>query len=314
MSSVETAIPIDRKLHAVSRGLLTLLGSVAGVLLLVWIANAWIEGLPEELDATWFFSGAVRVATFTGMMLLSFLATQGAQPPNPLKEKNATPQPRHMRMRAVSAVCAALFFGDFTASSFAESGSGWLGVMHTVLLSLLALAAVVSLATVRSTLRLWKEVSRKGEEPVWREPTELQVNRYVPMVGSHTVWFGVFLTAWIIGDEIPPLVQMGSAASGVSFTLTLEALLLVCVGVMRAMAREMVLARRYYPWRRRLLRGAEAVFGFLLCGELGGRVMMARHEADAAIFWAGLIVAGLGASVAFWRLVPLHRTGPPSSD
>ena len=311
MNAPDLAFPVDRKLHAISRGLLTALGTGAGVLLLIWLAESFFGESSEARDATWFISGAIRIGAFFAMSALSFLATYRTQPREPRREL-ARPGPASLRLRVVAAVCAALFFGDFAASAMANWGGGAPELIQLVLLALLALAAAVSVALGRATLRLWK-AGGEGVMPVWREPSELQVNRQIPSFGPQTLWLGVFLVAWLLGDAIPPLVPTESAAAGASISLTLEAVLVAAVLLLHHYARELALARRWVAWRRRLVRGAMSVFGFLLSGQLGGRVLMGREQMDTFDFWLGILVAGLGAAAALLRLSPLtpRRSGPP---
>lgn len=305
--------PIDRRLHAVNRGLLSLLGWIAGIFLLLWLLDTWATwDLTDDRDATWFASGAIRIAAFATLAVLSFLATYRSQPRQPRDAVGARPGPAVLRLRVVAGVAAALFFGDLAASAFADADGGWIPRAEAAVLALPTLGAIVSVSTGRALLRLWRDGG--DGVPAWREPTELEVARALPSVGAHTLWLGTFLVGWLLGDALPSLIPLATAADGATFSLLIEGVIIGGIGALHAAKRELVLAGRLPNGRQRTLDGGMTILGLALSAELGGRLLMARSELGAFSFWVGALVCACGVIAGLHRFLRAWAPGAPRVD
>jgi hypothetical protein len=292
MSDDAPNVTADRKLFSVHRVTVSVLIAVAAVMTLLWIIDTWSAAEIPEDDVTWFVSVGIRLVTFIGMTLLSFLATYRAQPVRVTPSATARPTASSLRLRIVAAACGALFFGDLAASSFAERDGSWVTTTQTVALGLFVLAAVIAVATGRATLRLWREAG--GEMPLWREPTEAVVNRLIPSVSSQTVWLGVFLVAWLLANDLSPIFPLSVQADAVTVTLMLEGVTLTLIGVAHYVNRELVLRQQPYDRRARWLDVAMAVLGTGMSTEVGIRAIAAYDQVPVIGFWLGAAICLLG--------------------
>jgi hypothetical protein len=305
--------PIDRRLHAINRGALTALSWIAGGFLLLWLLDTWATwDTAEQRDATWFVSGAIRCLAFAALALLAFIATFRSQPRGEAARPGAQPTSSVIRLRVIAGVAAALFFGDLAASAYADVDGGWITRVQAALLAAATLAAVVSVATGRAVIRLWKDTG--GDRPVWREPTELETARVLPSIGAHTIWLGTFLVGWLLGEELPSLVPLATAATGATFSLTIESVMISGIGALYAAKRELLYAGRLRLGRHPLLDRALTLLGLALSAELGGRLLMARPELEAFSFWFGAAICAGGVLVALYRMLGRMASSKPTAD
>ncbi|MBW2277068.1 MAG: hypothetical protein JRF63_06215 [Deltaproteobacteria bacterium] len=292
MSDSVPPIPADRKLYGVHRAIIAVLTALASVMTLLWVVELGTTTKIPKDDVTWFVSAGIRLVTFVGLVLLSFLATYRAQPMQLTPDATARPTPSSLRLRVLAGACGALFFGDLAASSFAGQAGSWVAAIETALLALLALAAVVAVATGRATLRLWREAG--GDMPIWNEPTEAATNRVISSVGSQTVWLGVFLAAWLLSNDLPPIIPLATRAHGVSVTLILEGVAIVLICIAHYVKRELVLYRIPYDQRSRVLDVAMGVLGTGMSSEVGIRTALVYDDLPALGFWLGVVFCLLG--------------------
>jgi hypothetical protein len=268
---------------------------------LLWLVDTWSTGRIPENDFTWFVSSGIRLVTFLGLTALSFLATYRAQPARLTPGSTARPKPSSLRLRVIAAACAALFFGDLSASSFAEQSSSWVASVEIALLALLTLTAVVAVALGRATLRLWREAG--GDMPVWSEPTEAAVNLRISSIGAQTVWLGVFLMAWLLAHDLPALVSLVTRRDSVSLTLMLEGVAIALVGIAHYTNRELVQCGPPHDERTRRLDVLMAVIGTALSAEVGIRIVLAYDDLPPIGFWLGVTVCLLGLIASAGRLL-----------
>lgn len=314
MGEPSPTLPADRKLHCVHRGIVSVLVAVASVLMLLWLVDVWATGEAPTDDVTWYVSSGIRLVSFLALTLLAFLATYKAQPARSGGDELAHPSPSSLRLRVVAAACAALFFGDQAASSFAAQEGSWIAVVGTVLLGLLTLSAVISVATGRAALRLWSEAGPGAQMPVWREPTEAEVNRRLPSVGAQTVWLGVFLVAWLLAHDLPPIVPLASLGDGVTMTLILEGLNLTTMAVAHYAKRELTLCGLPYERRARVLDIVMAVLGTMMSTEVGIRVVLAFDDLPTVGFWLGSGICLLGLVAGTLRLLKSVQSPEAPAD
>lgn len=312
MTDVPQTIPSDRKLNCAHRGVLSVLIAVAAVLMLLWLVDAWTTAEVSDDDFTWFVSVGIRLVTFLGMVLLRFLATYRAQPVHIDAGSRARPTPASLRLSVIAAACAALFFGDLAASNFAEQGSSWIAWVQTSLLGLLTLSAVISVATGRAALRLWREAG--GEMPVWDEPIEAEVNRRIPSVAAQTVWLGVFLVAWLLSHDLPPIIPLATPADSVTVTLLLEGVNITTVGIAHYIKRELTLCDIPYERRSRMLDMLMAVLGTMMSTEVGIRAILAFDDLPAVGFWLGAAVCLLGLTAGTVRFLRAVQSSDRPAD
>jgi hypothetical protein len=166
---------------------------------------------------------------------------------------------------------------------------------------------VVAVATGRAILRLWREAG--GDMPVWREPTEAAVNRLLPSVAAQTVWLGVFLVAWLLSHDLPPIIPLADQDSSVGVTLLLEGVTITLVGVAHYVKRELARCEFPYDQRFRGLDMAMAVLGTGMSTEVGIRCGLAFDELPALGFWLGLATCLLGLVAGIVRF--LRAANPP---
>lgn len=312
MSEGAQPIPTDRKLNCVHRGIVAVLTAVASVMTLLWIVELGTSGTIPDDDVTWFVSAGIRLVSFLGLVLLSFLATYRAQPARITPEAMARPRPSTVRLSILAAACSALFFGDLAASSFAGQAGSWVTVLETSLLMLLTLAAVVAVAIGRATRRLWREAG--GDMPVWREPTEAAINRVLPSVAAQTVWLGVFLVAWLLSHDLPPIIPLVDRTASVSVTLLLEGATITLVGVAHYVKRELALCQSSYDQRWKGLDMAMAVLGTGMSTEVGIRAVLAFDELPAVGFWLALATCLLGLIAGIVRFLRAAHSNERGSD
>jgi hypothetical protein len=316
MADTPSALPVDRKLHSVHRAIVYVLISIASVLMLLWLVDTISAVDLADVDGTWLASAGIRLATFLAMTILAFLASYRSQPGRIDSGERARPTPANLRLRVIAAVAAALFFGDQTASSFAAHapGDSWVAIVGTALLALLTLAAVISVATGRAALRLWRDAGQGVELPLWREPTEAEIHRSVPSVGAQTVWLLVFLAAWLLANDLPPIVPLASGDASVTMTLLLEGANIATIAIAHYYKREIALCDLPYASRSRALDIVMAILGTGMSAEVGIRAVLVFGELPALGFWLAAAVCILGLAAGTLRFLRSVQAPGPSAD
>lgn len=306
-------IPLDRKLNAFNRYVVSYLGVVGGVLLVLWLAGVFTDDVPrEDRGITWWVSGALRLATFIGFAVLSFVATLKSQPEDPAGGE-ARSGPAQVKLRVVAAVCATLFFGDLAASAFADETLGWVSVFQAILLAICSLGAVSAVAAGRALLRLWADMGGGPQIPVWSEPTEMQANREVPSVGVHVFWLGAFCSAWVLGDELPALIGRGTEGHAAEAQSTVEGIFIALVGAVQMARREAFMLGLWTPRRRRNLDVIAAMLGVAMCAEIGSRLIVGMESIQPLGFWITAVLCFLGALAGGTVLARAAVSGQPRS-